>query len=71
MIAIYKGIQSYSQHDHSYWDNYTNTEFIDLSSNLCGAEDYNFEFVKNKKNDESFEVKIKNVIDLITFLLMK
>ena len=62
MIVIYKGIPSYSQHDPSYWDNYTNAEFIDLSSNLCGAEDYNFEVVKNEKNDESFEVKIKNVI---------
>ena len=62
MVVIYKGIPSYSQHDPSYWDNYTNAEFIDLSSNLCGSEDYNFEFVKNKNNDESFEVKIKNVI---------
>ena len=47
----------------SYWDNYINAEFVDLSLNLCGAEDYNFEFEKNKnKNPDSLEVKVKNVI---------
>jgi len=39
-----------------------NAEFVDLSLNLWGAEDYNFEFEKNKKNQDAFEVKIKNVI---------
>ena len=62
MIVIYKGIPSFAKHDESYWDNYINMEFIDLSSNLCGAEDYNFDFDKNKKNEDSFEIKIRNVI---------
>ena len=62
MVMIYKEAPTFGQHDESYWDNYINAEFVDLSLNLCGAEDYNFEFEKNKKNPDSFEVRIKNVI---------
>ena len=63
MIIINKDCPTYGQHDLSYWDNYINAEFVDLSLNLCGAEDYNFEFEKNKnKNPDSLEAKVKNVI---------
>ena len=63
MIVINKECPTFGQHDLSYWDNYINAEFVDLSLNLCGAEDYNFDFDKNKnKNPDSFEIKIKNVI---------
>ena len=41
---------------------YINAEFVDLSMNLCGAEDYNFEFEKNRKDQDSFEIRIKNTI---------
>ena len=34
-----------------------------MSLNLCGAEDYNFQFEKNKnKNPDSLESKTKNAI---------
>ena len=62
MVMIYKDAPTFGQYDESYWDNYVNAEFVDLSLNLCGAEDYNFEFEKNRKNQDAFEVKIKNVI---------
>ena len=63
MIIINKDAPTFGQHDESFWDNYINAEFVDLSLNLCGAEDYNFDFEKNKnKNPDSFEVKVKNVI---------
>jgi len=63
MIIINKDCPTYGQHDLSYWENYINAEFVDLSLNLCGAEDYNFEFEKNKnKNPDSLESKIKNAI---------
>ena len=62
MMIIYKEAPTFGKVDESYWNNYINAEFVDLSLNLCGAEDYNFEFEKNRKNDDSFEVKIRNVI---------
>ena len=63
MIIINKDCPTYGQQDLSYWDNYVNAEFVDLSLNLCGAEDYNFEFEKNKnKNPDSLESKTKNAI---------
>ena len=64
MIVIYKDSPAFGRYDESYWDNYINAEFVDLSLNLCGSEDYNFNFDKNKdKNKEdSFEIKVKNVI---------
>ena len=63
MIVINKECPTFGQHDLSYWDNYINAEFVDLSLNLCGAEDYNFDFDKNKnKNPDSFEIKFRNVI---------
>ena len=63
MIVINKECPTFGQHDLSYWDNYLNAEFVDLSLNLCGAEDYNFDFDKNKnKNPDSFEIKVRNVI---------
>lgn len=63
MIIINKDCPTYGQQDLSYWDNYINAEFVDLSLNLCGAEDYNFEFEKNKnKNPDGLESKIKNTI---------
>ena len=62
MMIIYKEAPTFGQVDETYWDNYINAEFVDLSLNLCGSEDYNFEFEKNRKNDDSFEVKIRNVI---------
>ena len=63
MIIINKDCPTYGQHDLSYWDNYINAEFVDLSLNLCGAEDYNFEFEKNKnKNPDSLEVKVRDTI---------
>ena len=63
MIIIYKEAPTFGKVDDSYWYNYINAEFVDLSLNLCGAEDYNFEFEKNRnKNVDSFELKIKNVI---------
>ena len=65
MIIINKDCPTYGQHDLSYWDNYLNGEFVDLSLNLCGAEDYNFDFDKNKnKNQDSFEIKVRNVISV-------
>ena len=62
MMIIYKEAPTFGKVDESYWNNYINAEFVDLSLNLCGAEDYNFEFEKNRKNDDSFEVKIRNAI---------
>ena len=63
MIIINKDCPTYGQQDLSYWDNYINAEFVDLSLNLCGAEDYNFKFEKNKnKNPDSLESKTKNAI---------
>ena len=62
MVTIYKEANTFGQHDETYWDNYINAEFVDLSLNLCGAEDYNFDFEKNKKNPDSFEVRIRNTI---------
>jgi hypothetical protein len=63
MIIINKDCPTYGQQDLSYWDNYINAEFVDLSLNLCGAEDYNFHFEKNKnKNPDSLESKTKNAI---------
>ena len=63
MIVINKECPTYGQHDLSYWDNYINAEFVDLSLNLTGAEDYNFKFEKERdKNPDSFEAKIRNVI---------
>ena len=63
MIIINKDCPTYGQQDLSYWDNYINAEFVDLSLNLCGAEDYNFQFEKNKnKNPDSLESKTKNAI---------
>ena len=63
MIIINKDCESFGKHDLSYWDNYINAEFVDLSSDLCGAGEYNYELEKNKiNNPDSLEVKIKNVI---------
>ena len=62
MMIIHKEAPTFGQVDESYWDNYINAEFVDLSLNLCGAEDFNFDFEKNKKNENSFEVKIRNAI---------
>ena len=66
MIIINKDSTSFGKHDISYFDNYTNAELVDLSLNLCGSEDYNLDFYKNKKKEESFESKIK---DVMRFLL--
>ena len=60
MIIIYKESPTFGTHDESYWENYINAEFVDLSLNLCGAEDYNFDFEKNRKDQDSFEIRIKN-----------
>ena len=30
MIVIHKDVPTFGQHDLSYWDNYINSEFIDL-----------------------------------------
>ena len=63
MIIINKDCASFGKHDLSYWDNYINAEFIDLASDLCGADEYNYELEKNKINKpDSLEVNIKNVI---------
>ena len=62
MIMIYKEAQTFGQHDETYWDNYINAEFVDLSLNLCGYEDFNFAFEKNKKNQDSLEIRIRNTI---------
>ena len=62
MVMIYKEAPTFGQYDESYWENYVNAEFVDLSLNLCGAEDFNFQFEKNKKSGDAFEVKIKHVI---------
>jgi hypothetical protein len=62
MIMIYKEAQTFGQHDETYWDNYINAEFVDLSLNLCGSEDFNFAFEKNKKNQDSLEIRIRNTI---------
>ena len=66
MVIINKDSTSFGKHDISYFDNYTNAELVDLSLNLCGSEDYNLDFYKNKKKEETFESKIK---DVIRFLL--
>ena len=63
MFIINKDCPTFGQVDLSYWYNYINAEFVDLSLNLCGAEDYNFDFEKNKsKNPDSLTIKIKNTI---------
>ncbi len=62
MITIYKEASTFGTHDESFWYNYINAEFVDLSMILCGAEDYNFEFEKNRKDQDSFEIRIKNTI---------
>ena len=63
MFIINKDCPTFGQVDLSYWYNYINSEFVDLSLNLCGAEDYNFDFEKNKsKNPDSLTIKIKNTI---------
>ena len=37
MIIINKDCSTFGEHDLSYWDNYINAEFVDLSSDLCGV----------------------------------
>lgn len=68
MIVINKECPTFGQHDLSYWDNYINAEFVDLSLNLCGAEDYNFKFQKKENVDEnSLEFKVTNVIKFLFY----
>ena len=64
MIITNKETTSFGKHDLTYWDNYINGEFVDLSLNLCGAEDYNTDVERERKiiNQESFEIKFRNVI---------
>ena len=63
MIIINKDCSTFGKHDLSYWDNYINAEFVDLSSDLCGVGEYDYELEKNKiKNPDNLEVKLKNVI---------
>jgi len=68
MIVINKECPTFGQHDLSFWDNYINAEFVDLSLNLCGSEDYNFKFQKQEDVDtDSLEFKIKNVIRFLFY----
>ena len=68
MIIINKDCTSYGQQDLSYWYNYINAEFVDLSSDLCGVENYNFAFEKSKiKNPDSLETRTKNVIKFLLY----
>ena len=63
MIIINKDCSTFGKHDLSYWANYINAEFVDLSSDLCGVGEYDYELEKNKiKNPDNLEVKLKNVI---------
>ena len=63
MIVINKEVPSFGKQDLSYWENYINAEFIDLSSDLCGVDNYNFDVEKNKnKNRDKFEIQITNAI---------
>ena len=61
MIVLSKNCDSFGQHDDSFWENYINSEFINLSSNLCGAPDYNHESENKKFKQDTFEAKIRNV----------
>ena len=65
MLVIHKDVPTFGQHDLSYWDNYINGEFIDLSSDLCGIAEQ-FDTNKNK-NQDNFEVKLKNVIRFLLY----
>jgi len=68
MIVIIKEVPTFGQHDLSYWDNYINGEFIDLSLDLFGAENYNFKFQKKEDVDtNSLEFKIKNIIRFLFY----
>ena len=68
MIVINKEVPTFGQHDLSYWDNYINGEFIDLSLDLCGAENYNFKFQKQEHVDtNSLEFKITNIIRFLFY----
>ena len=62
MVNIYKESDTFGKHDESFWENYIHSEFIDLSMNLCGSEDYNFSFGKEEKKDNSIEEKIRDTI---------
>ena len=65
MIVIHKDVPTFGQHDLSYWDNYINSEFIDLSSDLCGNDE---QFDKNKnQNQDKFEIKLRNVIRFMLY----
>ena len=68
MIVINKECATFGQHDLSYWDNYINAEFVDLSLNLCGAEDYNFKFNKKENlNTDTLEFKIQNAVRFLLY----
>ena len=62
MIILSKNTTSFGQHDDSFWDNYINSEFINLSQNLCGAPDYNHESEKKRFRQDTFEAEIRNLI---------
>ena len=62
MIILSKSCDSFGKHDESFFDNYANSEFVNLSSNLCGAPDYNHESENKRFKQDTFEAKIRNII---------
>ena len=62
MIILSKNADSFGQHDDSFWENYINSEFINLSQNLCGAPDYNHESENKRFKQDTFEAEIRNLI---------
>ena len=61
MIILSKNSDCFGKHDESFWENYINSEFINLSSNLCGSPDYNHESENKIFRQDTFEAKIRNV----------
>ena len=57
---------TYKENDTSFYENYTGIEFKELSVNLCGGEDYNFDF--GKKEVKKAELPLDKVVNAIKYL---
>ena len=62
MVILSKDSTSFGKHDESYFDNYMNSEFNNLSLNLCGAPFYNYKSEEKRFRQDTFEAKVRNVI---------
>lgn len=62
-INILNDTPTFKEHDESFYENYICMEMNELGYNLCGGEDYNFDFGKKEElKDESLEDKVKNAL---------